>query len=357
MTIYKQPGSPYYYYDFYFEGRRYQKSTHLRNKTIAHRVECVRKAELAQRRAGILPKKQIPSFRDFAERFLHTIKVERRSNTHRNYLSCVRNVEPAFGRKYLDEITPEMIRSFKEARIEQQLSPATINRDLSCLRQILAVAVKDELIDKSPFFGGRVEFLHEKGRERTLSFDEERRYLKAATPVLRDVGMIMVEMGLRPGEIFQLCSEDVHIGAPAPYVHVREGKSDRAVRDVPITSRALPIFKRRLSRAKGDYLFPRRVGNGYDWTRPMTELGPAHLRALRKSGIQPAFRLYDLRHTYGTRAVEAGIDVFSVAKLMGHADLRTTERYVHLSKAHLEDAQRKIEGFRARQAVIDRTNR
>ena len=66
MTIYKQPDSPYYYYDFYFEGRRYQKSTHLRNKTIAHRVECVRKAELAQRRAGILPKKQIPLFGDFA---------------------------------------------------------------------------------------------------------------------------------------------------------------------------------------------------------------------------------------------------------------------------------------------------
>ena len=94
MTSYKQPGSPYYYYDLYFEGRRYQKSTHLRNKTIAHRVECVRKAELAQRRAGILPKKQIPLFRGFAERFLHTIKVERRRNTHRNYLSCVRNLEP-----------------------------------------------------------------------------------------------------------------------------------------------------------------------------------------------------------------------------------------------------------------------
>jgi integrase/recombinase XerD len=67
----------------------------------------------------------------------------------------------------------------------------------------------------------------------------------------------------------------------------------------------------------------------------MTELEPAHLRALRKSGIHPPFRLYDLRHTYGRRGVEADIDVFSVAKLMGHADLRTTERYVHLSKAHL----------------------
>jgi site-specific recombinase XerD len=68
------------------------------------------------------------------------------------------------------EITREMIRSFKEARLEQQRSPATINRDLSCLRQILAIPVKDELILKSPFFGGRVEFLHEQGRERTLSF-------------------------------------------------------------------------------------------------------------------------------------------------------------------------------------------
>ncbi len=352
MTIYKQPGSPYFYFDFYFEGRRYQASTHLRNKTVAHRVECIKKAELAQRRAGILPKKQIPLFRDFAERFLHTIKVERRGNTHRAYLSCVQNLAPVFGGRYLDEITPEMIRAFKEARIEQRRSPATINRDLSCLRQVLRIAVKEELIQKSPFFGGRVEFLHEKGKERTLSFDEERKYLRAATPVLRDVVIIMVEMGLRPGEIFQLRSEDVHIEPPAPYVHVREGKSDRAVRDVPITLRALPVFNRRLAQAEGEYLFPRRVGNGYDWSRPMTELEPAHLRALRKSEIQPPFRLYDLRHTYGTRAVEAGIDVFSVAKLMGHADLSTTQRYVHLSKGHLEDAQKKMERFRVRQRSL-----
>ena len=54
MTIYKQPGSPYYYYDFYFEGRGHHVSTHLRNKTAAHRVECIKKAKLGQRRAGIL---------------------------------------------------------------------------------------------------------------------------------------------------------------------------------------------------------------------------------------------------------------------------------------------------------------
>jgi hypothetical protein len=89
MTIYKQPSSPYYYYDFYFEKRRYQASTHLKNKTVARRVECIKKAELAQRRVGILPRKLIPLFRDFAERFLHTIKVERRANTHRACLFSI----------------------------------------------------------------------------------------------------------------------------------------------------------------------------------------------------------------------------------------------------------------------------
>jgi len=50
---------------------------------------------------------------------------------------------------------------------------------------------------------------------------------------------------------------------------------------------------------------------------------------------------------------EDWIDFFSVAKLMGHADLRTTERYVHLSKAHLEDAQKKIERFRTSAVALN----
>lgn len=85
----------------------------------------------------------------------------------------------------------------------------------------------------------------------------------------------------------------------------------------------------------------------------MKQLHPSHRKALRASGINPPFRIYDLRHTYGTRAIEAGTDPLTLAKLMGHADLKTTQRYVHLSKRHLEEAQARIERFRAQREIVE----
>ncbi len=83
----------------------------------------------------------------------------------------------------------------------------------------------------------------------------------------------------------------------------------------------------------------------------MTDLELAHLRALRDSGVA-RFRIYDLRHTAATRAAEAGTNPLSLAKLLGHSDLKTTQRYVHLSKRHLSDVQR-IEDHRAEREIAE----
>jgi integrase len=85
----------------------------------------------------------------------------------------------------------------------------------------------------------------------------------------------------------------------------------------------------------------------------MFELHPAHYDALNDSGINPRFQLYDLRHTYGTRAIESGTDPLTLMRLMGHADLKTTMRYVHLSKRHLAEAQSKIERYRAEREIAE----
>jgi len=351
MSVYKR--GQYYSYGFLFEGRRYQVSTKLTNKLAAERAEAIRKAELAQGRAGIVRRKPSPLLKDFKSEFLDMVELERKPKTRSSYETCLRNLLPWFGAQRLSEIRADAIAEFKESRLREGRRGATVNRDLGCLRRVLSVAIKRGLIDSSPFTAHRVEFLPEVRRERVLTFTEEKSYLKAATQPLQDVALVMVEIGLRPEEVFTLHSNHVRLGGS--YLHVPGGKTPKARRDVPITQRALPVIRRRLSQAKGGYLFPLRVGNvkGCDRTQPMTTVQKAHEEALEDSGIKLAFRLYDLRHTYGTRAIEAGTDPLTLAKLMGHADLKTTQRYVHLSKRHLAQAQVRMEQFRAEREIAE----
>jgi integrase len=249
----------------------------------------------------------------------------------------------------VDEITAEPINLFKQDRLRKGLQGTTVNRDLAVLRRILSLAVKDGLLESSPFMARRIEFLPEKRCERVISFAEEKKYLKAASPLLHDFATVILEMGLRPEEVFAIHALHVHLAARPAYVNVPRGKTPNARRDVPMTERALSVIRARLAKAKskGGYLFPLRVGTGSDYSHAMTDLHHGHESALKASGIKPRFRLYDLRHTYGTRQIEAGTDPLALAKLMGHADLKTTQRYVHLSKRHLAEAQTRLEQFRA----------
>lgn len=356
MSVFKRKGSPYYIFDFVFRGRRCRGSTKLRNKAAAQRYENNVREKLAMRRGGILDPEPPPLFKTFAEQFLETTKREMRPSTSRCYGVSLKTLKPRFGAKRLDEITADEIESFKRARMEQGRSPSTVNRDLAFLRRILLFGIKKDLLATTPFVAHKVEFLEEHRRERVLSFDEERKYLAAATQPLKDVATIIVEIGLRPGEVFSIRRQDVHLGAVPAFVHVAAGKTDNAVRDVPITERTREVLKGRMMSAKGEHLFPLRVGNGHDWSAPMCELQPAHEKAIEDSGVV-RFRLYDLRHTCATRAAEAGVDPLSLAKLLGHADLKTTSRYVHLSKRHLGEVQSRIERHRAEREIAEAEDR
>lgn len=353
MSIFKREGSPFYQFDFVFKGRRCWGSTKLTNRTAAERYENKLREKLALSRAGILDPEPPPFFGAFADEFIKRTKGEMRPNTSRCYSTSLRSLKPWFESKRLDEISADEIERYKQSRVERGLSPSTVNRDLACLRRILLFAVKLDLLGTTPFVAHKVKFLRENGRERILSFDEERRYLAVASQPLRDVATLILEMGLRPEEVCAIRREDVHFYALPPFLHIPSGKTKNSIRDVALTERAREILRRRLAGAKGEHLFPLRVGNGYDWTHPMNEVHPAHSRALLASGITPPFRIYDLRHTYGTRAAEAGVDVLTLQRLMGHADLKTTSRYVHLSKRHLADAQTRIERYRVEREIAE----
>jgi integrase len=72
------------------------------------------------------------------------------------------------------------------------------------------------------------------------------------------------------------------------------------------------------------------------------KLNNAHRGALQRSKIEP-FRLYDLRHTFATRAAEAGVDLVTLASLLGHSRIQMVMRYAHPTEEHQINAIRKIE--------------
>jgi integrase len=178
---------------------------------------------------------------------------------------------------------------------------------------------------------------------RVVSHEEEEQYLEAASPLLRDVATIIIETGMCPEEVYTIQKENVHLNRN--YLFVPFGKTNFRRRNVPLTEKVVAILKRRLAACKGSFIFPHRN----DPNKPLTTIRKAHLEALRESKINPSFRLYDLRHTFGSRSAMAGIDLATLRELMGHSDISTTMRYVHPTPEHKRAAVEKLERFNAEQ--------
>jgi len=155
----------------------------------------------------------------------------------------------------------------------------------------------------------------------------------------------------RPEEVFTIRKENVHL--TKRYLFVPSGKTRFARRNLPLTDATFEILKRRLAKANGPYLFAHRR----DPNKPLTTIHKAHLDALKISKIKPTFRLYDLRHTFGSRSAMAGMDLATLKELMGHSNISTTMRYVHPTPEHKLEAMRKLEKFNAEQVIAMYENR
>ena len=342
MSVYKRGGV--YWYDFWFQGQRYRQSTSINNKTAAQRAEAIRKAELAEGRAGIVHRVPCPLFEDFVtNEFLPWSGREHQAHprTHLRYKVSSKPLIAFFGKMRLDAISAGHVEKFKLSRSED-VSPATVNRDLAALRHMMNLVIRQDRIPRNPVQG--VRFLPEgPGKMRILSHEEEERYLAEANPLLKDVATMMLETGTRPEEVFTIRKENVHLDRR--YLFVPVGKTKFARRNIPLTDATVAILERRLARAKGSYLFPHR----HDPNRALGSVKKAHAEALDTSKITPPFRIYDLRHTYGSRSTMAGVDLATLKELMGHSHITITMRYVHPTPEHKQEAIRKLERFNAEQ--------
>ena len=289
------------------------------------------------------PAPQAPPLREFSKRFKDYAKVHTRESTANFYKECIRRVLlfSPLADAMLDQITGETITKYTKWRLggNKGNSLAAINAELRTLRRLFSLAEEWGIIAKAPAIH---ELPGQKGRERVISFQEEAAYLQHASGTLRDIVTLAVDTGLRPeSELFPLEWTNVVLGAdresPYGYVHVTQGKTKYAVRNVPLTMRAKMVLEaRKASRQQSRYVFPGEGRSGH-----IMSVQHSHERAIEKvrlpngAKLEP-FEFYCWRHTFGTRCAESGMDKFTLARLMGHSSPRIAERYyIHVTEPHV----------------------
>ena len=338
----------------YFEqdGQRIQKSTKCSNKRDAERVEAALRTNLAFNSAGIdtsQPKKGPLKMSQALEKYFEWARTHHREkpNTLRGYESAARRWLSIFGNIDVRTITKSLIESkvikranerpqrrASRADSSRKVSPATVNRDIAFLKLFFNYLVDNNILDVSP--ATRIKKLPgESLSERVVTKEEETAYLSEASDTLRDFASILFDTGMRPDELKRLKSDDVNFDLNV--ISIKTGKTKAARRRINMTQRVATILKRRFEDSGGGLAFV-----NPNTGKPITTFKTAHGAALRRSQVKP-FRLYDARHTFATRFVEASGDIATLKTTLGHSSLQMVMRYAHPTEKHQADCIRRME--------------
>src|ERR1700733_1626174 len=198
MRIFKRGST--YWFELVYEGQRFQKSTRVRNRRDAEDIASTFRTALAKGDVGITERKKVPTFvtamRDFLKWAAQENQMSKGSSDRYRYSSQA--LLKFFPDVPIDRITAQDVERFKSSRAAEKvtvrgkakenrknskdrLRPATVNRELACLRAMFNHTAKDHPELRNPV--SQVKFLAEANQqERVLTFTEQRQYLAAASP-------------------------------------------------------------------------------------------------------------------------------------------------------------------------------
>ncbi|MFH2203938.1 MAG: tyrosine-type recombinase/integrase [Elusimicrobiota bacterium] len=330
------------------------------NRKAALRIVAKLKNDLLNERFGIDLEERAPTFAEFSQKYLDLVKPHKKS--WKEDEASIETLMPAFGHLPLNAITMAMADDFLVARAEQFVQPplrgrfgteegiaewsrthkpklvskTTANKDVKCLRAILNMAVRRKLIRSNPV--ARVKLFDEKkAKRKRLLQPQEIKALREAAEVLeserdaRDMILLGLLMGRRRGEFLSLKWKNVDFETESIYFpETKDGDPQQP----PMPREVAQLLAERRDRAeaagmKSLYVFPGRDGKGH-----RKSIDTAFNTIKRRAGL-PFLHYHDLRHAYISYAVMKGLDLMTIASLVGHTTAdQIQERYGHLRREH-----------------------
>jgi integrase len=255
----------------------------------------------------------------------------------------------ALGEVRLAELSPDQVSAWRltvpEGRFE-----AT-----QALRQVLNRAVNWKLIDDNP--AKRVPNPARRCREQRPfdSWQQIRSLAELLGPTHGPMVLFAAATGLRPSELFALEQRDVDRASGVVHVRrayangrVKHTKTRLSRRAVPLQGIALEALAQLRAREDSPVLFPNADGGHLDFRN----FNRRHWKPVQKAaGIDPLRDLYDLRHTYATFALRAGVPVFALSRFMGTSIAMIDLHYGHLAVDSHEHAVSLLDALALERAV------
>jgi integrase len=313
MALYKRGGV--FHYDFAMDGRRYRGTTKESVSSKARMIEAKLMQEAKQRKLTVV--RRTLTLAEFSKRFLAWVVTTRlEAKTRKYYASGWKMLEqtPISGMRLAHITTDEA----EALRFDH--SPANSNCALRTLRRMLGKAAEWGLIVAAP----RIKLVKEEGRSAIIDSEAEFKLLAVATQPLHDVLTLILDSGMRPGEVFQMRWED--IAWDRGMIFIPRGKTRRSRRHIPMSERVAKALHHRRNGQTEGWVFASDSHCGH-----ITTVAKAFEQAREAAELPKEIVLYSARHTFATKVMGATGDLSLVMRALGHSSAQTAMIYQHPS--------------------------
>jgi integrase len=274
------------------------------------------------------------SFQELAGHYLTWAERQRSFHTSKKFV--IPQLHDFFAQTPLKGFTTRMVEAYQTKLLAEKKSAATANRHLATLKHMFTKAVEWDMVDEETAKRvRRVQLLPEHNqRLRYLSGEECQALINACSAHLKPIIITALHTGMRKEEILSLEWER-HVDLMHGFLLLDVTKNGER-REIPINQTLRKTLQALTRRVDSPHVFADGKGKRFQ------DVKKAFHSACRRAGIHD-FRFHDLRHTFASHLVMAGVDLPTLKELLGHKNLTMTLRYAHLAPSHKVNALSRLE--------------
>jgi integrase len=326
---------------FSYRGEQVRRSTETGDRELAKRIYHKVLGEVAEGKWFERLPGEDKGFKEMIEEFIKEIPERSKSS----YLSYLKTLLRFFGDCPLTNITPASVNRLKQEMKKKGEAVATINMKIKILKRMFNLSWKEwEWFDRNPITQVSLERGANK-RDRWLTREEEDSILSHSEAWMKEIITFALNTGMRLGEIVSLAWSNVDLFRRT--VTVTQSKNDEP-RTIPMNATVFEMLKEK-SRVRSiscDKVF--QIDN-----KPLKnhQIQYPFNKACEKARLSD-IHFHDFRHSFATRLVQAGEDLYKVQRLLGHKSPSMTQRYAHHSPESLRSSVEVLDGISTKLAQL-----